>query len=91
MFTPMIVLLALLLALLLAGGTVVFFAARHAPAGFEDEDGFHFGIRRERAMTLDDARDGFWVAAYAPNRSGGDAAPRPRVRKRNDGAAIHRV
>lgn len=87
MFTPMIVLLAMLL----AGGTGVFLAARRAPVGFEDEDGFHFGIQREKAMDPEDAGEGCLIAAYAPNRSVGDAAPRVRVRKRNDGAAIHRV
>jgi len=83
--------MVVLLGLLLAGGTAVFLAARHAPVGFEDEDGFHFGIQREKAMAAGDAGDGCLIAAYAPNRSVGDAVPRVRVRRRNDGVAIHRV
>ena len=87
MFTPMVVLLALLL----AGGTAVFFAARRAPEGYEDEDGFHLGIERERAIAADDRGNGSLAVAYAPNRSVSESGTRLRVRKRSDEAAIHRV
>jgi hypothetical protein len=87
MFTPMVVLLALLL----AGGTAVYFAARRAPEGYEDEDGFHLGIERERAIAADDRGTGSLAAAYAPNRNVGDVGARLRVRRRSDEAAIHRV
>jgi hypothetical protein len=87
MFTPMIVLLAFLL----AGGTVVFLAARRAPVGFQDENGFHFGAARDRATVRDNANDDCFVAAYAPKRSAGDAGPRLRVRPQNDGAVLNKV
>ena len=80
-----------LLVLVLGAGAVVFLAARRAPEGYEDEDGFHFGIQREGAMASGRAGDGSLVAAYAGRRGAGEAVSTIRVRRRNDQAAFHRV
>ena len=83
--------MVVLLALLLAGGTVVFFAARHAPAGFEDEDGFHFGVEPDKTEARYEAGDACLATDQLLSRSAGAIVPALRVRRRNSKAALKGV
>lgn len=87
MFTPMVVLLALLL----AGGSVVFLAARHTPAGFEDEDGCHFGVEPDRAEARHEVGDACLATAQIQSQSAGAIVPALGVRQRNSDAALKGV
>jgi hypothetical protein len=84
MFTPMLVLLALVL----VGGTAVFVAARHAPAGFEDEDGFHFDDESDRVEPQYEMGSFCWIADRVHIRGAGVMGPAKRIRQHNGGGAL---
>jgi len=80
-----------LLVVVLGASVVVFLAARRAPEGYEDEGGFHLGVRREQALASDGADDASLAGIDAPDSSAGAVAANRWVCKRSDRAAFHRV
>ena len=76
---------------MLGAGAIVLIAARRAPEGYQDEDGFHLGEQREPALASADARNDPLTGAVQANREASDGEPKRRFRQRSEKPAFHQV